>query len=90
MLNKNQLLIAKQTLLLSETKLTVQERRELPSSDFGLPDTRDYPIHDAAHLKFAITQFNHCPDKRKPILAENIKRKAKELNVPIGPDSLKI
>ena len=27
-------------------KLTTEERKELPSSDFGLPETREFPMPD--------------------------------------------
>ena len=32
-------------------KLTTEERKELPSSDFGLPETREFPMPDAAHVR---------------------------------------
>jgi len=30
-------------------RLTVEERRELPASAFGIPETREFPLVDAAH-----------------------------------------
>jgi hypothetical protein len=34
-------------------KLSSEARKELPSSDFGLPDKRAYPEEDAGHAKAA-------------------------------------
>ena len=31
--------------------LNTGERRELPSEDFGLPERREYPMPDAAHVR---------------------------------------
>ena len=34
-------------------RLTVEERRELPASAFGIPETREFPLVDAAHIRAA-------------------------------------
>jgi hypothetical protein len=34
--------------------LTMQERDALPSSAFGLPATREYPMPDASHARLAL------------------------------------
>ena len=31
-------------------KLTASERKELDTSEFGIPQLREFPIHDAAHV----------------------------------------
>lgn len=34
-------------------KLTASERKELDTSEFGIPQLREFPIHDAAHVRAA-------------------------------------
>ena len=34
-------------------KLTAKQRNTLPSSDFGIPATRSYPMPDASHAENA-------------------------------------
>ena len=75
------------TLLLEKT-LTASERKELKPSQFGLPDTRSFPIHDEAHIRSAMHYFKFCPDKSKKELARNIAKAAKQHGVHISPDSL--
>ena len=33
--------------------LNAEERRELSDSDYGLPDLREFPMPDAAHVRAA-------------------------------------
>ena len=39
------------------TKLTYEERKELPKSEFVFPKTRRYPIEDAAHARDALALY---------------------------------
>ena len=48
-------------------KLTTEERKELPSSDFGLPETREFPMPDAAHVRAAESYFRYAPEDKKPL-----------------------
>lgn len=34
-------------------RLDTEERRELPDSVYGLPERREYPMPDAAHVRAA-------------------------------------
>ena len=64
-------------------KLDTEERRDLPDSDFGLPEQRAYPMPDAAHVRAAEAYFRYCPEADRPELARNILKKAAEFGVDI-------
>ena len=64
-------------------KLTTEERDMLPSSDFGLPESREFPIPDAAHVRAAEAYFRYASDKDKPLLAHRILMKAHEFGVDV-------
>ena len=38
-------------------RLTYEEKKELPDSVFGLPERREYPMPDAAHVRAAEAYF---------------------------------
>lgn len=63
--------------------LDSEERRELPDSVFGLPERREYPMPDAAHVRAAESYFRYCPDDLKPKLARAILRFAKMYGVDV-------
>lgn len=63
--------------------LDTEERRELPDSVFGLPERREYPMPDAAHVRAAESYFRYCPEDLKPKLARAILRFAKLYGVDI-------
>ena len=63
--------------------LSYDERKELPDSVFGLPERREYPMPDAAHVRAAESYFRYCPEDLKPKLARAILAKAKEFGVDI-------
>ena len=46
-------------------KLDTKERKELPDSVFGLPEIREYPMPDAAHVRAAEAYFRYCPEELK-------------------------
>ena len=64
-------------------KLTTEERKELPSSDFGLPETREFPMPDAAHVRAAEAYFRYAPEEKKSLLAHRILLKADEFGVEV-------
>lgn len=64
-------------------RLTEEERRELPDSDYGLPERREYPMPDAAHVRAAEAYFRYCPEDLKPRLARAILAKARVYGVDI-------
>ncbi len=64
-------------------RLTYEEKKELPDSVFGLPERREYPMPDAAHVRAAESYFRYCPDDLKPKLARAILARAKEFGVTV-------
>ncbi len=63
--------------------LSYEERKELPDSVYGLPERREYPMPDAAHVRAAEAYFRYCPEDLKPKLARAILAKAKEFGVHV-------
>ena len=47
-------------------KLTASERKELDTSEFGIPQLREFPIHDAAHVRAAEAYFRYAPNRLRP------------------------
>lgn len=67
----------------SNDRLTTEERKELPSSDFGLPETREFPMPDGVHVRAAEAYFRYAPEDKKPLLAYRILQKAREFGVDV-------
>ena len=88
LIKKYENLIHESVNLISESKLTSEERKALKDSDFGLPKTRQYPIHDKGHVHSAIRYFGSCPEDQRDELAKNIKKKADKFNIKINDNSL--
>ena len=63
--------------------LNEAEREELPDSMYGLPERREYPMPDAAHVRAAEAYFRYCPEELKPKLARAILRFANEYGVNV-------
>lgn len=63
--------------------ISYDERKELPDSVFGLPERREYPMPDAAHVRAAEAYFRYCPEDLKPKLARAILARAKEYGVDV-------
>lgn len=64
-------------------RLSYEEKRELPASVFGLPERREYPMPDAAHVRAAEAYFRYCPESLRPELAKAIMAKAAQFGVTI-------
>lgn len=64
-------------------RLDTEERRELPDSVYGLPQRREYPMPDAAHVRAAEAYFRYCPEDLKPQLARAIMARAQEFGVDV-------
>ncbi|MCM1490357.1 MAG: hypothetical protein NC095_05985 [Muribaculum sp.] len=64
-------------------RLDAEERRGLPDSLYGLPERREYPMPDAAHVRAAEAYFRYCPEELKPKLAKAILRFAKQYGVDV-------
>lgn len=63
--------------------LNEEERKELPDSAYGLPERREYPMPDAAHVRAAEAYFRYCPEELRPKLARAILSKANEFGVDV-------
>ena len=63
--------------------LDTTERRDLPTEVFGLPQRREYPMPDAAHVRAAEAYFRYCPEELRPELARNILKFAREYGVDV-------
>lgn len=64
-------------------KISYEERKDLPDSVFGLPERREYPMPDAAHVRAAEAYFRYCPEALKPQLAKAILARAREFGVDV-------
>lgn len=64
-------------------RLTDEERKNLPDFVYGLPERREYPMPDAAHVRAAEAYFRYCPEELKTKLARAILERAEQLNVNI-------
>lgn len=64
-------------------RLSYEDKKELPDSVFGLPERREYPMPDAAHVRAAEAYFRYCPEELKPKLAKAILSRAKEFGVDV-------
>jgi hypothetical protein len=64
-------------------RLSYEEKKELPSDIFGLPQRREYPMPDAAHVRAAEAYFRYCPEDLKPQLARAILKRAEEYGVDV-------
>lgn len=64
-------------------RLDAAERRALPDSAFGIPELREFPMPDAAHVRSAESYFHYAPDEYKPALARRILQKARLYGVEV-------
>lgn len=64
-------------------RLSYEEKKELPADVFGLPERREYPMPDAAHVRAAEAYFRYCPEELKPKLARAILQFAAEYGVDV-------
>lgn len=69
-------------------KLTAAERHALKDSDFGIPENREFPMPDAAHVRAAEAYFRYAPEDKKAMLAHRILQKAKQFGVDVESDTV--
>lgn len=69
-------------------RLNTEERDELPDSVYGLPERREYPMPDAAHVRAAEAYFRYCPEDLKPQLARAILRFAARYGVNVKSQTI--
>ena len=70
-------------------RISYEERKDLPDSVFGLPERREYPMPDAAHVRAAEAYFRYCPEDLKPRLAKAILARAAEFGVDVESPTVK-
>ena len=68
---------------MSSDRLTTNERKELDTSEFGIPQLREFPLPDAAHVRAAEAYFRYAPEEYKSQLARNILAKARLFGVDV-------
>jgi hypothetical protein len=66
---------------INENALSLDERKSMKDSEFGLPGLRAYPIHDRSHIIKAIQMFDKCKDENKSKLAKNIAKQILRLKL---------
>lgn len=66
-----------------DDRISYREKKELPDSVFGLPERREYPMPDAAHVRAAEAYFRYCPEELRPQLARAIIARAHEFGVDV-------
>lgn len=73
----------------SISEMTASERNKLKDSQFGLPKTREYPIHDEKHVRSAIRFFNYVSKADEKELADNINKAIKKfgMNIKVGDNN---
>ncbi len=72
----------------STDRLDAEERRELKDSDFGMPEIREFPMPDAAHVRAAEAYFRYAPEDKKHELARRILLKAKKYDVDVKSQTI--
>ena len=76
------------SIFLNEKALTAKERKEIPDSEFGIPETRSFPLNDESRVRSAIQMFHNAPSDKKASLAKKIISKAKKYNIEITNDDI--
>lgn len=66
-----------------EAKLSMEHRKDLSDSDFGLPKERKYPLNDESHVRSAIIYFKYCKPEQRRELAKNINLKLKKFDMKV-------
>ena len=64
-------------------RLLASDRRKMRSTDFGIPETREFPLVDAEHVRAAEAYFRYAPDNKKAALARRILAKAAAYGVNV-------
>ena len=68
------------------SKLTDEERKELPDSDFAFPKQRKEPIENASHVRDAVARFDQVEgvtDKERDEAWKRIKQAANKFGVEL-------
>jgi hypothetical protein len=69
-------------------RLHADDRRKMRATDFGIPETREFPMIDAPHVRAAEAYFRYAPEKSKALLAHRILIKARKYGVRIRSEEI--
>ncbi|MCD8172617.1 MAG: hypothetical protein LUD76_04020 [Alistipes sp.] len=73
----------------SHLNLSAEQRDKLRSSDFGIPEKREFPMPDATHVRAAEAYFRYASPQEKPMLAHRIMLKAKKYGVELKSNTIR-
>jgi hypothetical protein len=71
----------------TEKAMTSAERKKLPTTVYGLPKEKKFPLNDAAHVRSAMSYFHKCAERDKPALANKILAAAKKYKIEYNDKS---
>ena len=66
------------------SKLSTEDRKEIPAKEYAFPKERKEPLEDATHVRNAIARFNQVEgvtDEERDAAWERIKAAAKKFGV---------
>jgi len=74
------------------SKLSTEERKEIPAKEYAFPEQHKEPLENAAHVRNAIARFNQVKDvseTEKDAAWKRIKTAAKKFDVEMEETSRK-
>jgi hypothetical protein len=74
------------------SKLTTEDRKEIPGKDYAFPKEKKEPLEDAAHVRNAIARFNQVKglsEAERDAAWERIRAAAKRFHVEMDESSRK-
>jgi hypothetical protein len=69
--------------MLIETTLPQDKRKDLEHHEYGVSDTKQFPLHDKVHVRKAIQMFRFAKGEHRKELAFKLKLKADKYNIDI-------
>jgi hypothetical protein len=72
------------------SKLTTEDRKEIPSKQYAFPKEKKEPLENAAHVRNAVARFNQVEgvsEAEKDAAWKRIKAAAKKYNVELNESS---
>ena len=69
--------------MLIETALPQDKRKDLEHHEYGVSDTKQFPLHDKVHVRKAIQMFRFAKGEHRKELAFKLKLKADKYNIDI-------
>lgn len=73
-------------------KLSAEDRKEIPATEYAFPKEKKEPLENAAHVRNAIARFNQVDgvsEAEKDAAWKRIKTAAKKFGVEVGEGSRK-